>query len=78
MPRPPNCRPSHGRANVQCQVCGSTVADELDSYEVLVREVRHRNVPTTQLRVCKRCALAIAHGIDLRVEAMRKSPPENS
>jgi hypothetical protein len=56
---------------MQCQVCGSTVADTLDSYEVLVREVRHRNVPMQQLRVCKRCALAIAHGIDRRVEVLR-------
>jgi hypothetical protein len=24
---------------MQCQVCGTTVADELDAYEVLVREV---------------------------------------
>lgn len=60
---------------MQYEVCGTSVADVLDSYEVLVREVRHRNVPTTQLRVCKRCALAIAHGIDQRVEAMRKSHP---
>jgi hypothetical protein len=48
-----------------------TVPDQLDSFEVLVREVRHRNVPTTQYRVCKRCALAIGHGIERRVEALR-------
>jgi len=62
---------------MECQVCATTVADELDSYEVLVREVRHRNVPTTQLRVCKQCALAIAHGIERRAEALRTSAPEN-
>ena len=61
---------------MQCQVCSTMVADVLDSYEVLVREVRHRNVPMLQLRVCKRCALAIAHGVDRRVEVLRSQPPE--
>jgi hypothetical protein len=61
---------------MECEVCGVAVADNLDSYEVLVREVRHRNVPTTQLRVCKRCALAIAHGIQRRVEVLRTQPKD--
>jgi len=52
------------------------VADERDGYEVLVREVRHRNVPMLQLRVCKRCALAIAHGVDKRVGVLRRQPSE--
>jgi hypothetical protein len=56
---------------MQCQVCGAAVADELDSYEVLVREVRRRNVPLVEHRVCKRCALAIADGSERRVEALR-------
>ena len=58
-------------------MCASTVADELDSYEVLVREVRRRNVPIIELEVCKRCALAIAHGIERRAEALRTPAPEN-
>jgi uncharacterized protein YlaI len=60
---------------MQCQVCGATVADELDSYEVVVREVRRRNVPTLQYHVCKQCALAIAHGVERRVAALRKRAP---
>jgi uncharacterized protein YlaI len=61
---------------MQCQVCDTIVSDELDSYEVLVREVRHRNVPTLQYHVCKRCALAIAHGVERRVAALRKQAPK--
>jgi hypothetical protein len=61
---------------MQCEMCGATVDDDLDSYKVLVREVRHRNVPTTQLRVCKQCALAIAHGIQRRVEVLGSQPKE--
>ena len=64
---------------MQCQVCDATIADELDSYEVLVREVRRRNVPMLEHQhVCKTCALAIAHGIERRVEALRTKSPEAS
>lgn len=64
---------------MQCQVCSATVADDLDSYEVLVREVRRRNVPMLENQhVCKTCALAIAHGIERRVEALRTKSTEAS
>jgi hypothetical protein len=57
---------------MQCEVCATTVADDLDSYEVVVREVRRRNVPTLQLHVCQQCALALAHGINRRADAIRR------
>jgi hypothetical protein len=38
--------------------------------------VRRRNVPTTEYHVCKRCGLAIAHGIERRAEALRTQSPE--
>jgi hypothetical protein len=64
---------------MRCQVCGATVADERDSYEVLIREVRRRNVPMLEHQhVCKTCALAIAHGIERRIEALRTQSSEAS
>jgi len=48
---------------MQRQVRGAIVTDELDIFEVLVREVRCTNVPTVEHRVCKQSALFIARRI---------------
>ncbi len=60
---------------MQCEACGTNNEDERDSYEVQVRPVRRRNVPVVAMRLCQRRALAVAHGIQARVEAMRARQP---
>ena len=70
--------PDTPRPVIACEACGVNIADELDTYEVQVRPVRRRNVPTVTMRLCQCCALAVAHSIQARVEAIRSRQPQNA
>jgi hypothetical protein len=59
------------QAGATCAVCGTTIDDPLDAWEIRVRETRRRNVPLVSLDVCGPCSREIASGIDRRVAAMR-------
>ena len=63
---------------MECEVCGRAVPDQLESCEVIVRQVRYRNVPTLILHLCQTCSFRFADGIKRRAGALQEQKQASS
>jgi uncharacterized protein YlaI len=48
-----------------CALCGKLPGD----HEIVIREIRRRNVPLVNLHICRECALRMSANVQRRVQA---------